>query len=87
MYVWVSGGKKCLFFGKFGVLYFLVTSVLRFALSPCYQRMMMVSLFQSNISFGYKHINAFSKIVFDALMNIFSLPFSLIPRNVASNEF
>ena len=26
-YVWVSGGKQCLFFGKFNVLYFLVTSV------------------------------------------------------------
>ena len=28
----VSGGKKCSFFGKFGVLCFLVTPVLRFAL-------------------------------------------------------
>ena len=26
-YVWVSGGKKCLFFGKFGVLYFRETPV------------------------------------------------------------
>ena len=25
-YVCVSGGKKCLFFGKFGVLSFLITS-------------------------------------------------------------
>ena len=31
-YAHVSGGKKCLFFGKFDVLCFLVTSVLRFAL-------------------------------------------------------
>ena len=31
-YVCVSGGKKCLFFKKIGVLCFLVTSVLRFAL-------------------------------------------------------
>ena len=31
-YVCVSGGKKCLFFWKFGVFCFLVTSVLRFAL-------------------------------------------------------
>ena len=29
-------GDKCLFFGKFGGLCFLVTSVLRFALSPYY---------------------------------------------------
>ena len=34
----VSGGKKCSFFGKFGVLYFLVASVLRFALLPYYRR-------------------------------------------------
>ena len=32
--VCVSGGKKRSFFGKFGVLCLLVTSVLRFALLP-----------------------------------------------------
>ena len=31
-------GKKCSFFGKFGELCFLVTSVLRFALLPHYRR-------------------------------------------------
>ena len=31
------GGKKCLFFGNFGVLSFLETPVLRFALLPYYQ--------------------------------------------------
>ena len=31
-YVCESGGKKCLFFGKFGLLCFLVAPVLRFAL-------------------------------------------------------
>ena len=35
-YVCVSGGKKCLFFGNFGVLCFLETPVLRFALLPYY---------------------------------------------------
>ena len=35
-YVCVSGGKKCSIFGKFGMLCFLVTSVLRFALLPYY---------------------------------------------------
>ena len=30
--------KKCSFFGKFGVLCFLETSVLRFALSPYYRQ-------------------------------------------------
>ena len=29
-YLGVSGGKKCPFFGRFGVLCFLVTTVLRF---------------------------------------------------------
>ena len=34
----VSGSKKCLFFGNFGVLCFLETPVLRFVLLPCYRR-------------------------------------------------
>ena len=33
-----QGGKKCSFFGKFGVVCFLVTSILRFALLPYYRR-------------------------------------------------
>ena len=37
-YVCVSGGKKCSFFWKFGVLSFLETPVLRFALLPYYRR-------------------------------------------------
>ena len=36
-YVCVSGGKKCSFFGKFGVLCFLETPVLRFVLLPYYR--------------------------------------------------
>ena len=35
-YVCVSGGKNCSFFGKFGMLYFFVTRVLRFALLTYY---------------------------------------------------
>ena len=38
-YVCVSGGKKCLYFGNFGVLCFLETPVLRFTLLPYYQRL------------------------------------------------
>ena len=38
VYVCVSGGKKCSFFGKFGVLCFLETAALRFALLPHYRR-------------------------------------------------
>ena len=37
-YVCVSGGKKCLFFGKLGVLCFLETPILRFALLAYYQQ-------------------------------------------------
>ena len=36
--VYVSGGKKCLFFGHFGVLSLLETPVLRFALLPYSRR-------------------------------------------------
>ena len=36
-----SGGKKCSFFGKFGVHCFLVTSVLGFALLLYYRRVML----------------------------------------------
>ena len=36
--VCVSGGKKGLFFGKLGVLCFIETPVLRFALLPYYRR-------------------------------------------------
>ena len=37
-YVYVSGGKKRPLLGKFGTLYILVTSVLRFVLLPYYRR-------------------------------------------------
>ena len=37
-YVCMSGGKKCSFFGKFGVLCFLETTVLRFTLLPYYRQ-------------------------------------------------
>ena len=36
--VCISGGKKCSFFGKFGVLCFLETPVLRFPLLPYYRQ-------------------------------------------------
>ena len=38
MFVYVLGGKKFLFFGKFGVLCFLVSFVLRLALFPYHRR-------------------------------------------------
>ena len=46
-YVRVSGGKKCLFFGKFGVFCFLETPVLRFALLPYYQQAIMEMLIKT----------------------------------------
>ena len=52
MYVCVSGGKNCLLFGNFGVLCFLETPVLRFALLPFYRR----SVLQE------EEINLFSEI-------------------------
>ena len=42
-YVCVLGGKKCSFFGKLGVLCFLETPVLRFALLPFYRQIMGIS--------------------------------------------
>ena len=41
--VYVSMGKKCLFFGKFGVLCFLETPVLRFALLAYYQLFLILA--------------------------------------------
>ena len=52
-YVWVSMGKKCSFFGKFGVLCFLETPVLKFALLPYYRRV-LESFSKSLCSFYFK---------------------------------
>ena len=40
--VCVSGDKKCLFFGNFGVLCFLETPVLRFAILRYYRRKLIL---------------------------------------------
>ena len=64
----VSEGKKCLFFGKYGVLCFLETLVLRFALLPYYRR----SLYLTGFAFQNKDINGKSKILTGTLMNIFN---------------
>ena len=47
--MWVSGGKKCSFFGKFGVLCSLVTSVLRFDLLPYYRQIALCIFYESAI--------------------------------------
>ena len=45
--VCISAGKKCSFFGKLGVLYFLVTLVLKLALLPYYRRFVVVNPFHT----------------------------------------
>ena len=50
MYVCVSGSKKCSFFGKFGVLCFLETPVLRFALLPYYRQVVKVCWLNTSIT-------------------------------------
>ena len=47
-YVCISGGKKCLFSGNFGVLCFLETPVLRFALLPYYRRFQRINVVNPN---------------------------------------
>ena len=42
--VCVSGGKKCLLFGKFGVVYFLVTTVFRFTFLPYSNKFRVMAL-------------------------------------------
>ena len=64
-HVYVSGGKKCSFFGKFGVLFFLLeTPVLKFALLRYYQRFGMQYQLKKNIfkniKFENKETNAIS---------------------------
>ena len=53
-YICILGGKKCLFFGKFGTLSFLVTFVLRFPLLPYHQLVFKfdtgIWMYKSNIS-------------------------------------
>ena len=61
--VCLSGGKKCLFFGKFNVLCFLVTPVLRFAPPFCliandmniilYQKIWKLNAWQQKQMFAY----------------------------------
>ena len=41
--------KKCSFFGKFGVLCFLQTAVLRFAILPYYRRVIRIGILRKKI--------------------------------------
>ena len=61
-YVCVSGGKKCSFFREFGVLCFLETPVLRFALLSYYRRFILC---KCNCKFLRKsNINVSNKMFF-----------------------
>ena len=51
-YVCVSGFKKCLFFEKFGVICFLETPILRFALLSYYRRILVVAYLNTWILIG-----------------------------------
>ena len=63
-YVSLSGGKKCSFFEKFGVLCFLETPVLRFALLPyywrtsCYFQKLLYTESTSTLFHSYKRLRA-----------------------------
>ena len=48
-YVCTSGAKKCSFFGKFDLLCFFETPVLRFALLPYYRRFVKIDVFCRDI--------------------------------------
>ena len=50
--VCVSGDKKCSFFGKFGVLCFLETPVLRFALLRYYRRFALIDEYSEEFEFN-----------------------------------
>ena len=73
-YACVSGDEKCSFFKKFGVLCFLETLVLRFALLPYYRRNVF-----NNICFFLSKKFAFLQMVFKwsfAFFEIVDIKFS-----------
>ena len=47
-YVFISGGKKCLFYRKLGEFYFVVAPVVRFALLP-YYRLLQTNYFPKTL--------------------------------------
>ena len=69
-----QGGEKCLFFGKFGVLCFLETPVLRFGLSPHYQQVKVKSFSGANVRDMHDNIKS---ILRHKLEYIFALEYNL----------
>ena len=96
-YVCVSGGKKCSFFGKFGVLCFLITSVLRFAILQYYRRILLFknmtqlftfasSLFSAYLSatlFNNEPLHSFA-VFWNLLIN---LSMSAFYNNIDCNDY
>ena len=70
-YVCVLGGKKCSFFGKFGVLCFLETPVLRFALLAYYRQKLVNTL----LNWNFLHVIAVPKLSWNSLIFIFLLKY------------
>ena len=86
-YVCVSGGKKCSFFGKFGVLCFLETLVLRFALLLYYRRFIKLKIWRTapftSINFSRSPVN---KIIINMVPSIIVFKFKFVRFNAARNE-
>ena len=59
-HTYISGGKKCSFFGKFGLLCFLVTPILRFTCLPYYRRNPLVQTWSQSAN-SLKHYFTRSK--------------------------
>ena len=77
-FVRVSGGKKCSFLEKFGMLCFLETPVLRFALLPYYRQIIASSIikvknFMRRLIWVCKKMHSTQNVSF--ALNLFSFSF------------
>ena len=93
-YVCVSGGKKFSFFGKFGVLCFLVTPVLKFALLPyCRRFVFILNMFRGHSkNLPFQIMAFYSRFLFVARFHIleksrFPIFHSQKLKNYSGREF
>ena len=77
--VCLSGREKCLLFGKYGVLCFLVTAVLRLALLPYYRRSDI--WLRENIKLFKSH-SVFKKKIWARISADISIHFKVIYKNI-----
>ena len=61
-YMCISGGKKCSFFAKLGVLCFIETPILRFVLLPYYRQTVNLRLIYENVC-RYRVINKLTQYI------------------------